>query len=59
MIGDMVVNTEGKEVGMVVHRIVPLYEGTDYYGNPSYKLVLSEQAMLFKYPEIIFNFSEN
>lgn len=55
----MVVNKEGKEVGMIINRIVPLYEGTDYYGNPTYKFVLSEQAMLFKYPEIVFNFCEN
>jgi hypothetical protein len=59
MIGDMVVNTEGKEVGMVVHRIVPVYIGTDFYGSPEYRYVLSEQVMLFNHPELVFNFCDN
>lgn len=59
MVGDMVINTEGKEVGMMVHRIVPLYIGTDYFGQPEYKYVLSEQTMLFNYPELVFDVSDN
>ena len=59
MMGDIIVNRDDEEVGMVIHRIVPKYMGTDYNGNPEYKMVLSEQVMLFRYPQLVFDFCEN
>lgn len=59
MSGEILTNLEGREVGMLIYRIYPIYEKTDYHGNPVYRFELVEVPMLFKFPNLVINICDN
>lgn len=59
MIGQMLVNREGEEVGMWVYQVHPIYLGTDRDGNADYRFIVAEVPMLFKYPQVQINICDN